>query len=132
MTTIILFEDASERVDWLVAHLPPDTGVVHCMTVEDFEQALGAWAEPDLIILDHDVGEDVGDGADAAELIPNDIGCPVLIWSCNPRGADDIERVLKRTSINYLRMPFTTSGMDMAITLSVLLGTDTAGEDGHA
>lgn len=112
---IIVLEDMEVRVQWLT-RMFSDVNVVWHDNVTGFRESLeGLEAPPSLVILDHDLGSTqtpwVSEGADglsgsdaAREL---QVPCPVLIWSINPDGAQNMARTLANSGHARVRwIPF--------------------------
>lgn len=111
MTILILDDDISR-----VKEFTQRTGFLprHVFTVTDFIKAIEEYV-PDIIILDHDLGDDQvnGTGNDAARwLAHNKIGTgdyqiSVIIWSLNPIGVANMVNHLKHADhINCNVIPF--------------------------
>lgn len=99
---ILVLEDDRLRVKWLrrVATCP----IVHVETVEDFLEFYEENKDKlKLIILDHDLGQ-MQSGYDAAKRI--DSGVPVVVWSVNPVGAENITKALRANRVQCLHLPF--------------------------
>lgn len=97
---IVVLEDWEPRIDWLrgiVAKQHCHATIRPCLTHAQFTGSL-AFYPPDLIILDHDLGEDPWTGYKAAQVLvehhENLKHVPVLTWSQNPVGADSIASIL--------------------------------------
>lgn len=111
MTFILCLEDSQERMDFVREQFP---------TVE-FRQAItpmefldGMDDHPAALILDHDLGLTKWDGYEAVKVLVEecvtDEGSwemlPVLIWSQNPVGVQDMYRSLERWAFDVSKCPF--------------------------
>lgn len=115
MSVVLVLEDMDHRVEWLRERLPSTAEIRHSNTVEGL---LWWWhAEPDLVILDHDLGgvptalgtgsaDDNGHtGMDAARRMPV-VSCPVIVWSVNPLRAPEMVSELWQRRLTACWLPF--------------------------
>lgn len=108
---ILILEDEIKRINFLKhqlrsRNLLKDVDIVWTISVEEFEIFI-KFNKPDLIILDHDLGNSIFDlnGANAACHL-SDINIPVVIWSMNLDGAKNISRILTSKNIANILLPF--------------------------
>lgn len=132
MIRVLILEDDEERIQVLKKKMKhfniskKDVEIIWKTEAERFEAWVAGNKEnpPDLIILDHDLDYwhyvDSGPGgycsnncaipptgADAAKCIEwKDV--PVVIWSMNPPGANNIEKILNEKNIASAKIPFST------------------------
>lgn len=91
---ILVLEDMVDRVEWLKETFPYQA-IVWAPDVDTFSKVLDE--DPRVLILDHDLGENLPSGMDACRLIPGKISTdvPIIIWSHNPDGASNMKSYLK-------------------------------------
>lgn len=141
--SIVVLEDAVERISWL-KRVVPGVNVVWCKTVASFLSTLKGLTpeEVGLIILDHDLGADEQDGEtvisqssswprDADGSTGMDVvyqleswkDVPVVVWSINTPRAQEMTVRLTEQGFAAVRIPF---GMDRVRMIAILAG---AGQD---
>lgn len=114
---ILVLEDHDVRIEWLREYFP-DAVIMWAQNVTTFEGSLKY--KPRMILLDHDLGPLPETGYDAAKLLPDtvDAETPVLIWSQNPVGADNIKSYLKSNGFTtVVWLPFGIRGHELLVSL---------------
>jgi len=131
MINILILEDSEERIIFLkkkLSHfgLTEKVNIIWKTQVNDFEIWMNENKNnpPDMIVLDHDLDYDhyvcsghpsygkttysvYKNGSDAAKKIEwKDV--PVIIWSMNPVGADNIHLILEKKDIKSVKLLFGT------------------------
>lgn len=110
---ILVLEDLKERVDWLRQTFPR-TEIQWCTTVLSFQMALSE-CNPDVIILDHDLGPGSATSEDADGLTGYDAAkalktrAPVLIWSWNMWASNRMSEALMNNGVMHKALPIIPS-----------------------
>lgn len=144
-SVIVVLEDAHERVDWLRREFPTRR-IEWCETVNDLFARLETLdAVPDLILLDHDLG-DVGEftgptwprdihgmcGMDAADQLPERWrSVPIIVWSINTPRAQEMVLRLRDRGFAAEHLAYTGYWPLRRGIVGVLEAMDKLREDGH-
>lgn len=123
-----ILEDMPGRVSWIREVVDGRCSVLWAADVDTF---LGFFENkeesPSLIILDHDLGGipellEIGTfdktgrcGMDAARLLPNDVKCPVIVWSFNSVRAPEMVDALKDRGFEAAWLPFGSTNLRATI-----------------
>lgn len=97
MKTILILEDNPQRVRWLERMVQGRADVLWTDTVQDFLATVEA--DPDLILLDHDLGT-YFDGRTAARALEYD--GPVIVWSANHKRGPQMVDILWERGLDVL------------------------------
>jgi CheY-like chemotaxis protein len=115
--TILVLDDDSVRVRWLnrVAR-PLNADVLHTETVPDFLATLEI--EPDLILMDHDLGTTF-DGRDAARHM--ETRSPIVVWSCNSTRGPQMVDILEERGLDVFPVwvPFGSTELPLIVRMTL-------------
>lgn len=108
---ILCLEDSSDRLDYIRNQFPT---VEFRQAVTPLEFLDGMDDQPAALILDHDLGLSEWDGYEAVKVMIEtviedqiwDNGLPILIWSQNPVGTEDMYRSLIRWGFTVAKCPY--------------------------
>ena len=114
--TILVLEDNEQRVRWLRRIARSDADVLHTETVQDFLATLEI--EPDLILMDHDLGT-YFDGRDAATNM--ETSSPIVVWSANPVRGPEMVTILDERGLDVFPvwLPFGSPELIQVVRLTL-------------
>jgi CheY-like chemotaxis protein len=114
--TILVLEDNEQRVRWLRRIVREHADVLHTETVPDFLATLEI--EPDLILMDHDLGTTF-DGRDAARHM--ETRSPIVVWSCNSTRGPQMVDILEERGLDVFPVwvPFGSTEIPLIVRMTL-------------
>ncbi|MCP4204251.1 MAG: response regulator transcription factor [bacterium] len=112
MKTILVLEDNEMRIRWLQRLMRRRADVLWTDNVLDFLDTVEI--DPDLILMDHDLGQEL-DGRDAAKALYT--SAPIIVWSANTLRGPQMVDILEQRGLDVfpIWLPFGSPGLPLII-----------------